>query len=100
MPFACLRGTVTFVPLVDIPLARRGGGGYIGFASAADRGLLDVLTGDTTAFKLMVGCCPVLIDLSLGLESNAGFFGTGGAGFRVMLDVDDATDAMLGEFGS
>ena len=34
LPFACLRGTVTFVPLVDMSLARRGGGGYIGFASA------------------------------------------------------------------
>ena len=47
----------------------------------------------------MVACCPVFIDLSLGLENNAGFFGTGGAGFRVMLDVDDATDAMLGVSG-
>lgn len=37
---------------------------------------------------------------SLGVESRAGFLGTGGAGLRLTLEVDDAMDAWLGELGS
>ena len=32
---------------------------------------------------------------SLGFESSMGFLGTGGAGFRVTTDVEDAADATL-----
>ena len=34
-------------------------------------------------------------DWSLGLESKAGFLGTGGAGFRVMAEDVDMVDAWL-----
>ena len=37
---------------------------------------------------------------SLGVESRAGFLGTGGAGLRLTLEVDGAMGAWLGELGS
>ena len=38
----------------------------------------------------------VWIEWSLGGESRGGFLGTGGAGFRFMVEIDDATDTRLG----
>ena len=60
-------------------------------------------TVDDDPSSLLIEDCLELIDCSLGFESNAGFLGIGGAGFRLTLDADDAmdaTDTRLGDLGS
>lgn len=82
------------------PVARLGGGGKIVFTSATGRGLdADEARDEDGPFELLVAERIVLIGRSLAGESTAGFLGTGGAGFRLTLVVEDAVDARLGDLG-
>ena len=78
----CRRGIVVDGFTNDGPLARRGRGGKTVFTSDFNA----VEARDET-------------DFSLGVDSNGGFLGTGGAGFRLVLELEDATDARLGNRG-
>ena len=66
------------------------------FISATRRGLEFCGTVDGV---LSMEDCIVLVDWSLDGDSKAGFFGIGGAGFRFVPEVEDVTDAKLGDLG-